>query len=345
MQMKKLFFTAGALLSLIVSCKQDKPDERISFITPEIGSNARAGEPLTVKLSFGSAKFDSVVYYLDNTVIARKTDTSEVQLKTSGLALGNRLVTAKVYRGGEVEDITSNVILLAAKQPEQFGYRVVKTFPHDTSSYTQGLEFHDGIFYESDGQYGESSLRKVDVTGKVLEQKDIPANIFAEGLTVVDDRVIQITYRENLFLIYDRNTLEKVRELPYPPGREGWGLAFDGTHILNTDGTNVIHFLNKDTYLEEKYLEVYDNNGPVDQLNELEVIDGKIYANLYTSNKIVIIDPATGAVTGEIDLTGLYANANDDLVLNGIAYDKKGDRLFVTGKKWDKLFQIRLVKK
>lgn len=344
--MKKLIFAAGAFLLAISSCTQDSPEERISFLTPEIGTTARAGEPLFVKLDFGTAQFDSIVYYLDTTVIARKTDTSAVSLNTSQLAVGNRLFTAKVFQGPDVQEITSNVILLAGEQPQQYGYQIVKTFPHDTSSYTQGLEFHDGIFYESDGQYEESSLRKVDVTtGKAIQQVDIPKHIFAEGITVIGDSIVGVTYRESLFLIYDKNTLQKIGELPYPPGREGWGLAFDGKHILNTDGSNIIHYLNKDTFLEEKYLEVYDNNGPVDQLNELEIIDGKIYANVYTSSKIVIIDPTTGAVTGEIDLSGIYPDATDDLVLNGIAYDKKGDRLFVTGKKWDKLFQIRLVRK
>ncbi|HEY1025017.1 MAG TPA: glutaminyl-peptide cyclotransferase [Sphingobacteriaceae bacterium] len=345
--MKRLFFTlTTVIITASWSCTPDKPKEHVSFLTPEIGSSVHAGEPIPVKLDFGSTAFDSVVYYVDSTVIGRKTDTSGITLKTAELPMGNRLFTAKVYQAGNAEDVTSNVILLAGKQPEQFGYQVVKTFPHDTSSYTQGLEYHDGIFYESDGVRGESSLRKVEVaTGKVLQQTDMPDHIFAEGITVVGDKVIQITYQEHVFLIYDRNTLEKTGQLPYPPSREGWGLAFDGTHILNTDGTNVIHFLNKDNFLEEKYLEVYDNNGPVDQLNELEVIDGKIYANIYTSNKIVIIDPANGAVTGEIDLSGIYPEATDDLVLNGIAFDKKGDRLFVTGKKWDKLFQIRLVKK
>lgn len=347
--MRRYLFTfAGLLLFFSWSCKQEISHDRISFVSPEIGSNIRSGEQVMVKLHFADKQVDSVIYYIDSTVVARKTDTTSVRVSTEGLPLGNRLFTARVFQGGITDDITSNIVLLAASGPEQMSFEVIKTFPHDTSSYTQGLEFHDGIFYESDGQYGESSLRKVEVaTGEVIQKVDLPANIFAEGITVIDDKIVQITYHENVFIVYDKNTLEKIAEHPYPPGREGWGLAFDGEQILNSDGTNVIHFLNKETFREERYIEVYNNSGPVYQLNELEFIDGKIYANVYTTNQILIIDPATGAVTGEIDLSGLYPefDADSDLVLNGIAYDKTGDRLFVTGKKWDKLFQIKVVRK
>jgi glutaminyl-peptide cyclotransferase len=346
----KLVFKCLAVLLIATSCscKPDKPAGGISFITPEIGSTLQAGQELELKLDFKQEKVDSVVYLLDSTVIGRRNDSSSVKLSTSKLRLGNRLITARVYKNGAAEEVTTNLILHSGIEPEKYTYQVIQTFPHDTSSYTQGLEFHDGILYESDGEYGQSSLRKVEIaSGRVLQKTDIPANIFAEGITVVDNKIIQITYHENVFIVYDKNTLNKIGEFAYPPNREGWGLAFDGTFILNSDGTNVIHFLNKETFAEEKYLEVYDKNGPVTSLNELEYIEGQIYANVYSTDKIVIINPETGAVTGEINFTGIYPpdRFEQGEVLNGIAYDPGTRHLYVTGKKWNKLFQIRLAKK
>jgi glutamine cyclotransferase len=243
---------------------------------------------------------------------------------------------------------SSNIVVLAANQPLPYTFTVVNTYPHDTTSYVEGLEYHDGLLYESDGQYedrGGSSLRVVQPeTGKVLKKFDLDKKYFAEGITVVGDKIIQLTYKEGVGFVYDKNSLKKLGEFNYTAGREGWGMAFDGEHILNTaDGTNQIYFLNKDTYQKERTIEVYDNNGPVDNLNELEFINGKIYANVYTKPWILIINPLTGAVEGKADLTQLLPKGDDsDYVLNGIAWDAAGKRMFVTGKWWDKLYQIRL---
>ena len=222
-------------------------------------------------------------------------------------------------------------------------------FKHDTSSYTQGLEFHGGYLYESDGLTGESSIRKTDpATGKVLQMTKVRDELFAEGITIVGDKILMLTYQNNVSLEYDLNSLKLLREFPNQYQREGWGLCNDGKVIYSSDGSNTIYILNKDTYMQEGSIEVYDQNGPVRELNELEFIDGRIYANIYNSNRIVIIDPANGQVTAEVDLSELYADSVramkdfDGFVLNGIAWDSKGKRLFVTGKKWDKLFQIKL---
>lgn len=175
---------------------------------------------------------------------------------------------------------------------------------------------------------------------------------FGEGITVVGDKIIQLTYREKVGFVYDKNTLKKLSEFAYTTGREGWGLAFDGEKILNTDGSNTIFFLNKDNYQKIGSIDVFDDKGAIQNLNELEYIDGKIYANVYTTNNMLIINPQTGVVESSIDLSGLLpadyfktedARANN--VLNGIAYDKVGKRLFVAGKKWPHIFQIELIKK
>lgn len=344
--MKRTAITVSLLsLGVLLGCRSEDGGEAARFITPEVGSNAYAGETLSLKIDPGTPGFDSVVYYVDSIRIASKTDSSAVSVNTKGMRMGSRLLTARIYRGGSTEEVTSNVVLRPASEPENISYEVVRVYPHDTSSYTQGLEFHEGIFYESDGENGGSSIRKVAVSGKVLEKVDQEREIFAEGLTVIGDKVIQLTWQNRFGLVWDKNRLKVLGQFPYQSSIEGWGLTHDDQRLYKSDGSNMIYFLNRDTYREEGFLEVYSHAGPVEQLNELELIDGKIYANVYLTDKIVIIDPQTGAVTGEIDLSGLYPaderNAGAD-VLNGIAYDAGSKALYVTGKKWDKLFQIRL---
>lgn len=343
-----------AILSLAIACRQDKPTTYRSFVSPMIGQNIASGKEFEVKVLFGSEKkVDSVVYLMDTIRVFAKTDTTAVLFKTAGLKLGNHLITAKIYGEGKSEDLTSNVNILSAKAPDEYTYKVVNTLPHDTSSYVEGLEYHDGFFYESAGDYGHSSLRKVNpATGKVLQQADLDKQYFAEGITVIGDKIIQLTYREKVGFVYDKSTFKKLSEFQYTTGREGWGLAFDGQKVYNTDGSNTIFFLDKNNYSKTGSIDVFDNKSQNDSLNELEIIDGKIYANVYTTNYILIINPETGVVEGKVDLSGLlpegYFKTEDAVannVLNGIAYDKAGKRLFVTGKKWPHIFEIKLVKK
>lgn len=344
--MKKLFIPVLLALTFIAACKNDKP-KTMSILSPEAGSSVRSGEKFTINVDFAGEKVDSVVYLLDSAVISRKKDTSSVSANTAELALGNHLITARIYIGGTPQEQSSNIVLLAANEPQPYRFTVVNTFPHDTTSYVEGLEYHDGLLYESDGgkndSRGGSSLRVVHPqTGRVIKRVDIP-NYFAEGITVVGNKIIQLTYTEGVGFVYDKNTLNKLSEFSYTAGREGWGLTFDGKQILNTDGSNNIYFLNQNTYQKERTIEVYDNNGPIDNLNELEFINGKIYANVYTKPWILIIDPQTGAVEGKADLSQLLPKGDDsDFVLNGIAWDSNGKRLFVTGKWWDKLYEIKL---
>lgn len=344
-----LYFFSFSLLAL-ASCSNRTKNESAYFLSPEAGSSVSVGDEVKLKLRFPEGKSaDSVVYFVDDQRFSAVKDSQLVVFSTATAKIGSRLFTAKIYANGQVEELSTNVLIKPAQAPEQFGYKVLATFAHDTSSYTQGLEFHDGIFYESDGEYGGSSLRKVEpLTGKVLKKQDLANEVFAEGLSIMGDKLLQLTWQENVGLVYNKNSFVLQGQFPYQNSREGWGLCNNGERFYKSDGTNQIYFLNKDTYQEEGFIEVYDNQGPVDSLNELEYIDGKIYANVYQTDKIVMIDPKTGAVTGEIDLSGIlqpkdrYANTD---VLNGIAYDKVGKKLYVTGKKWSKLFQITLVKR
>ena len=345
--MKKFFIPILVCIATL-SCKQNQ--EMSEFLSPEEGLNVPVGQTVALKLKTGS-EFDSIQYLVDTALVASRKDTSALSLPTNNLALGARLLVAKVFKDGKAEELTTNIMLLPSTAPVRYSYKVVNTYPHDTASYTQGLEFHDGIFYESDGGYadlGGSSLRKVDVkTGKVLKEIKLPDNVFAEGITVVDDKLIQLTWQNGVGFVYDKSSFEKLKEFPYQASREGWGLCFDGQKILKSDGTNKIYTLNKDTYQEEGYIEVYDTKGAVNHLNELEFIDGKIYANVYETDRIVIIDPKTGVVEGDLvlaDIAPYDDRFETGFVLNGIAWDPKGKRLFVTGKKWNKLFEIKLNK-
>ncbi|WP_316804637.1 glutaminyl-peptide cyclotransferase [Pedobacter nototheniae] len=352
-QIKNTFFI-GTTVLFASACHPEVTAVYRSFISPESGTNVALGKELDINIQFGKEKpVDSVIYFIDSTKIVSQKDTADIKLKTAGFKMGSHLITAKIYKDGQSEDLTSNINILAAQAPVEYTYKVIKTLPHDTSSYVEGLEYHDGFFYESAGSYGTSSLRKVNVnTGKVIQKTDLDKKYFGEGITVVGNKIIQLTYREKVGFVYDKATFKKLAEFPYTVGIEGWGLAFDGAKILNTDGSNTIYFLDKDTYQKIGSIDVFDDKGPIKQINELEYIDGKIYANVYTTNNILIINPETGAVEGKIDLSGLlpngYFKTEDEIannVLNGIAYDKAGKRLFVAGKKWPNIFQIQIVKK
>lgn len=226
-----------------------------------------------------------------------------------------------------------------------YGYRVLNTYPHDPDAFTQGLVYKDGLLYEGTGRYGESTLRQVRLeTGEVLQSRELPAEYFGEGITLYGDEIFQLTWQSNVGFIYDKSTFELLREFNYPT--EGWGLTHNGRCLIMSDGTNVIYFRDPESFAEIGRLQVYDNNGPVIQLNELEYVEGEIYANVWQTDRIARISPDTGQVTGWIDLTGLLDTVTVTTVvdvLNGIAYDAQGDRLFVTGKLWPALFEIELV--
>ena len=322
----------------------EKSEETSSFVSPEAGRTINVGDTLNLQVKLNN-KADSVVYFADGERLSNSVNDNAVSIQTDKLALGIKAITAKIYRkGAEPEEISTSITLKSSLIPEKLEYTVVQQFKHDTESYTQGLEYHNGFFYESDGLVGESSVRKVEVSsGKVLQVTPVD-NVFAEGITIISDKILMLTYTENVNMEFDLKSLKMLRQYQTPYARQGWGLCNDGKKIYNSDGSNVLHILNKDTYMEEGYIEVYDNNGPVDALNELEYINGLIYANIYESDRIVVINPANGQVTAEIDLSALNPDLSrdPDLVLNGIAWDAAGKRLFVTGKKWDKLFQIKL---
>jgi glutamine cyclotransferase len=232
----------------------------------------------------------------------------------------------------------------ASESAPTYGYEVVNTWPHDPNAFTQGLVFHDGKLLESTGEVGRSSLRRLELeTGRVLQKVDVPPPYFAEGLTLFKGKVYQLTWQHQRGFIYDAWTFEKLGEFTY--FGEGWGLTNDGKFLILSDGSNKLRFLDPDNFQVKKVITVLDRGRPVNQLNELEYVQNEIYANVWHDDRIARIDAETGRVVGWINLQGLLSPrdvSDEEAVLNGIAYDDATGRLFVTGKLWPKLFEIRL---
>jgi glutamine cyclotransferase len=226
-----------------------------------------------------------------------------------------------------------------------YSYNIVNTYPHDPDAFTQGLVFEDGVLYEGTGRYEQSSLRRVELeTGDILQIRELSDQFFGEGIAIYGDELIQLTWQSHIGFVYDKNSFELLQEFNYPT--EGWGITYDGTRLIMSDGTSTLHFLDPQTFEEIGHIDVFDNDGPVTRLNELEYVQGEIYANVWQTDWVARIAPETGRVAGWIDLEGLLSA--EDLgepvdVLNGIAYDTEADRLFVTGKLWPKLFEIGLI--
>jgi glutamine cyclotransferase len=221
------------------------------------------------------------------------------------------------------------------------GYRVVHVYPHDPDAFTQGLVFRDGFLYEGTGLNGRSSIRKVKLeNGEVQQIHKIDSQYFGEGIAIVNDTIYELTWQHGIGFLYDRATFTRKGTFTYRG--EGWGLTYDGQRLIMSDGTAFLRFLNPTTQKEISRIEVKDGATPVVNLNELEFVKGEVLANVWQTDRIARISPRTGRVLGWIDLTGLLPSREPDAVLNGIAYDAAGDRLFVTGKLWPKLFEIKI---
>ncbi|MHB8973944.1 MAG: glutaminyl-peptide cyclotransferase [Pirellulaceae bacterium] len=231
-----------------------------------------------------------------------------------------------------------------SKRAPTQGYTLVNTFPHDPQAYCQGLVFHEGFLYEGTGNYGESSIRKVELeTGTVVQRHDLAADLFGEGIAIWQDHLFQLTWKNRQAIVYDLATFQEQQRYTYKG--EGWGLTFDGRLLILSDGTETLRFIDPATFEEKRQLAVREGNRRISRLNELEYVEGEVYANVWYEDRIARISPTTGQVLGWIDLARLFPTAqrpHRDAVLNGIAYDAQRRRLFVTGKDWPKLFEIRV---
>jgi glutamine cyclotransferase len=285
--------------------------------------------------------FDSIQLTLDTKKIATSVDLSVIPL-------GEKRIKAKVFYDGTFEVVLKKVIVVNSEAPKLYTYEIINTYPHDITSYTQGLEFYKGDLYESTGQYGESKLRKLDYKkGGVLKNINLSTAYFGEGLSVLNDKIYQLTWKEGRGLVYDINSFEQIETFNYGQSKEGWGLCNDGHKFYKSDGSEYLWFLNPNTLAEEGALQAYTNKGKLTNLNELEWVDGKIYANRYQKNGVAIINPENGAIEAVIDFKALKTKVTKHQgldVLNGMAYNPKTKTLFVTGKRWDKLFEVKIIK-
>ncbi|NOK63460.1 MAG: glutaminyl-peptide cyclotransferase [Chloroflexi bacterium AL-N10] len=270
------------------------------------------------------------------------------------LLIGTILITTFAVRSATAPCSASShrvslplVIQQTNTQPQStthYTYNVLNTYPHDPGAFTQGLIYEQGTLYEGTGLYGESSLRRVDLTtGEVSQQHNLDEEYFGEGITIYGDRIVQLTWQENTGFVYNKDSFELICTFEYPT--EGWGITHDGKRLIVSDGTSTLYFWDPHTLAEIGRITVSDSGTAIDRINELEYIGGEIYANIWQTDQIVRIDPQTGQVRGWIDLTSLLPDEDHTQttdVLNGIAYDAENDRLFVTGKLWPKLFEIEL---
>ena len=284
---------------------------------------------------------ESISYTLDGKNIEEKTPLSNFKL-------GSHDIIATIKYDGETEIVTQTISIVNAETPKVFGYQIINTYPHDITSYTQGLEFYNGELYESTGQKGESKLRKVNYkTGEVLKNVNLADNYFGEGLTVLNDNLYLLTWLSGKGFVYNPESFERKSTFKFGKSQEGWGICNDGKILYKSDGTEKIWLLNPETLVEDDYIQVYTNKGKIGKLNELEWINGKIYANIYQKNGVVIINPENGATEAVIDFSPLKERVTKHkglYVLNGIAYNPETQTIFVTGKRWDKLFEVKIVK-
>ena len=347
------------LLSLIVfscACERDEKEdirERTYFkpksklVSPEAARYV-LGDTLNIKVASvdQDVSIDSVHFYIGDQFI-HTTDSSPYQFNynTEDLKVGIHQVRTITFNSDSTQDVNrTSVILLSDVIPAEYRYRLIKTYPHDPEAFTQGLVYDGQYMYEGTGQKGVSNIRKVNLeTGELLKVKYINSDLFGEGITLIDNKIIQLTWKSRVGFVYDKNTFELLKKFNYPT--EGWGITTMGDKLIMSDGSATLYEWDKESFTETSRFEVYDNKGPVTDLNELEYINGSIFANIFQRDEIVIIDPSSGKVTGILNLEGL-AEQNENVrqidVLNGIAYDELNDRLFVTGKWWSKIYELEI---
>lgn len=327
---------------------------RITRLTePSSALTLPLGKEIPVRLTApDTVQIDSIQLFLGGELMETVRSGAEAPIRgsfeaivpTSGQRTGKSGLRLRIFFGnGTSENQSQSVTFLSDLIPREYTYRVVHEYPHDPEAYTQGLEFVDGWLYEGTGNRGSSSLRRVNLTtGEVVQIRNLDQSLFGEGITVFGNRIYQVTYTSQVGFIYDKATFEEIQKVYYQ-NREGWGLTNNGEELIMSDGTNVIYFLDPELFTVNRQIEVYDHEKAEESLNELEYIDGKIWANRYYTDEIVIIDPETGKVEGRINLKGILKisdrGPNTD-VLNGIAWDRNHNRIFVTGKYWPLLFEI-----
>lgn len=312
--------------------------------SPTMNINLPYGKSLDITFNEEKLKnYDSIVVSKDQIFIDKLINKYSLNVNAAAYTLGYHKLEVSVYRKGKARTIDLPFIMVSDVVPSELLFTKLKTTTHDAKSYTQGFEIHNNILYESSGQYGASSIRKVNLkTGQLITEKKLDPSFFAEGLTVLNGKVYQLTWKEGQCIIYDEN-LNELKKIGFrSTNGEGWGICNDGVSLIISDGSNKLSYLHPETFAVEKVMEIYAGNTPVNYLNELEYVNGYIYANIYTTNQIAQIEVKTGKVLAVIELSSLKSENPNGEVLNGIAYQKSSNTFFVTGKYWDKTYEISI---
>ena len=331
------------------SCDENSESDNISVSTNITDKKIQLNDTLKIILS---KSLKNLVFEIKTNNQIKKITPIDLNIENNNqynfllnnLTLGKKeLIIKSVNTEKKV-----NFTLLNNIAPKVYDYEIINEFPRSMNSYTQGLEFYNDTLYESLGRYGQSKLVKVEFrTGKKLKEINLASEYFAEGITILDNKIFQLTWKEKVGFVYDIDNFNKINSFEYENSLEGWGICNNGIKLYKSDGTEKIWLLDPENLKEEDYIEIYTNKNKVVGLNELEWINGKIYANRYLFDGIAIINPENGAIEGVINLSTLKnkVTQHENLdVINGIAYNKKRNSIFVTGKMWDKLFEIRIKK-
>jgi len=328
---------------------EEASSKLVKIISPEENTGFKLHEPVKVVLSLADKRTvpDSVtIFFNGNIVTTIKSAPWEYTIPSAfSVTCGRKSLKVTSFKGGKPQNtVTRFMIIYSDLAPKKYGYKIIHTYPHDRDAFTQGLVYDNGVLFEGTGQESGSTLREVELeTGKIIRQHNLDGSLFGEGIALYRDRIYQVTWRNKVGFIYNKSDFKLINKIYYPT--EGWGMTTMNDKIVLSDGSNVLYFYEPDMFTVISKIEVYDNAIKRDSLNELEYINGEIWANIWVNNHIARIDPVTGKVLGYIDLKGILPvsdqNAETD-VLNGIAYDSKTKRIFVTGKRWPKLFEIKV---
>lgn len=367
MVMKSKNLVIYALLTLAVACNgsvkksgDNKAGEKneeprvlaanlVNIEEPADGSEYSSGDEIRLVLSLrGETVPDSVRIFFDGVpLVSLEAGELEYIIDSRSARLGKIPLKIMAFKGDRRPQILTHfVTIISDIKPELYTYSVINIYPHDRTAYTQGLLYHEGYIFESTGREGRSSLRKVELeTGNLLKVHNLESKFFGEGLALHDQKLFQLTWTNNVGFVYDINSFEEIKRVHYTT--QGWGLTSNGKELIMSDGTNKLYFLEPDYFTVLSTIEVFDDKTHVWQLNELEYINGEIWANIYTTDRIARIDPQTGKVMAYIDLSGILPEKDHHrelAELNGIAWDNDNERLFITGKNWPRLFEIKLVR-
>jgi len=358
--MKKYKHLAFLSLSIaFLACNNDKKNENnlFSIDSSKLKQTYAINEDLSLQLNNdANSTIDSVQYFINDLKIGSVKSNEALKYNLNTAKHGVQNIKAIAFTSGTQSEATATINILSHVEPTVYTYTILNTYPHDIKAYTQGLEFDGADLIESTGNgegigtrtKGKSSVRRVNpTTGEVKKIVELDDRIFGEGATIFNNKIYQLTYKNNEAYVYNLQTFEKEQTLPYFQKSEGWGLTNDGTHLYMTDGSDRVYKLNPTDFKMVDYFVISTNRGTVPSVNELEWVNGEIYANFYGQDAIGIFSPVDGTVNAVVDLSDLKnkVTQHPDLdVLNGIAYNKKTDTFFVTGKNWDKMFEIKINK-